>query len=60
MIKINKNLIIADNMIREMKQWRTENINNYLFSFDEGKKLIQEIMEFNISFMTFQFEIMRN
>ena len=48
------------NLLFELKQWRTENINNYLFSCDEGKKLIQEIMEFNISFMTFQFEIMRN
>ena len=25
------------NLSFHMKQWRTENINNYLFSFDEGK-----------------------
>ena len=32
----------------ELKQWRSENINNYLFSNDEGKNLIQKISHFQL------------
>ena len=41
----------------ELKQWRSENINNYLFSCDEGKKLIQEISHFQLLFMMYMREI---
>ena len=41
----------------ELKQRRTENINNYLFSCDEGKKLIQEISHFQLLFMMYMREI---
>ena len=57
------NLILNDdiengyNLTFHMKQWRTENINNYLFSSDEGKKLIQEISHFQLLFMMYMIEI---
>ena len=57
------NLILNDdiengyNLTFHMKQWRTENINNYLFSFDNGKKLIQEISHFQLLFMMYMREI---
>ena len=41
----------------ELKQWKTENINNYLFSSDEGVKLIQEISHFQLLFMMYMREI---
>ena len=41
----------------ELKQWSTENINNYLFSNDEGKNLIQEISHFQLLFMMYMREI---
>ena len=41
----------------ELKQWRTENINNFLFSSDDGKKLIQEISHFQLLFMMYMREI---
>ena len=45
------------NLTFYMKQWRTLNINNYLFSIDEGKKLIQEISHFQLLFMMYMREI---
>ena len=41
----------------ELKMWRSENINNYLFSIDEGKNLIQEIPHFQLLFMMYIREI---
>ena len=41
----------------ELKQWRSENINNYLFSCDEGKNLIQEISHFQLLFMIYMRKI---
>ena len=41
----------------QLKQWRSENINNYLFSSDDGKKLIQEISRFQLLFMMYMREI---
>ena len=45
------------NLTFELKQWITENINNFLFSSDEGKKLIQAISHFQLLFMMYMREI---
>ena len=57
------NLILNDDVENgysltfHMKQWRTENINNYLFSFDKGKNLTQQISHFQLLFMMYIKEI---
>ena len=54
---LNGDIEIGYNLTFYMKQWRTLNINNYLFSIDEGKKLIQEISHFQLLFMMYMREI---
>ena len=54
---LNNDIENGYNLTFYMKQWRTENINNYLFSIDEGKKLIQEISHFQLLFMMYMREI---
>ena len=54
---MNNDVDNAFDLTFELKQWRSENINNYLFSSDEGKKLIQEISHFQLLFMMYMREI---
>ena len=54
---LNNDIENGYNLTYYMKQWRTLNINNYLFSIDEGKKLIQEISHFQLLFMMYIREI---
>ena len=55
---LNNDVKNGYNLTFHMKQWRTLNINNYLFSLDDdGKKLIQEISHFQLLFMMYMREI---
>ena len=36
-------------LMEKIKEWRTERLNNYLFSTEEGKKIIDSIMKLKIS-----------
>ena len=46
-----KNIIISCMIINEMKIWRSENLNNYLFSIDKGKNLIDKLANINLLFI---------
>ena len=36
-------------LMEKIKEWRTEKLNNYLMSTEEGKKIIESIMKLKLS-----------
>ena len=36
-------------LMEKIKEWRTEKLNNYLYSTEEGKKILQSIMKLKLS-----------
>ena len=36
-------------LMEKIKEWRTERLNNYLISTEEGKKIIENIMKLKLS-----------
>ena len=36
-------------LMEKIKEWRTENLNNYLMNTEEGKKIIESIMKLKLS-----------
>ena len=49
LIIYERNCYKALTLMEKIKEWRTERLNNYLFSTEEGKKIIDSIMKLKLS-----------